>query len=56
VDVHPNPAEALCDGPQALTTAEFPVYAREVCALANAVEALRRQTEPNPRSLLCQSA
>ena len=23
VEVHPNPAEALSDGPQALTTAEF---------------------------------
>jgi 3-deoxy-7-phosphoheptulonate synthase len=56
VEVHPNPAEALCDGPQALTTAEFPAYAREVNALANAVQALRRQIEPDPRSLLCHAA
>jgi 3-deoxy-7-phosphoheptulonate synthase len=38
VEVHPNPAEALCDGPQALTTAEFAAYARDVYALARALE------------------
>jgi len=37
VEVHPNPAEALCDGPQALTTAEFADYADEVHALARAM-------------------
>jgi 3-deoxy-7-phosphoheptulonate synthase len=37
VEVHPNPAEALCDGPQALTTAEFAGFAREVHALARAM-------------------
>ena len=34
VEVHPNPAEALSDGPQALTTAEFPAFARAVLGLA----------------------
>jgi 3-deoxy-7-phosphoheptulonate synthase len=38
VEVHPNPAEAECDGPQALTTAEFAAFARDVYALARAVE------------------
>jgi 3-deoxy-7-phosphoheptulonate synthase len=37
VEVHPNPAQALCDGPQALTVAEFPDYAGEVHALAQAL-------------------
>jgi 3-deoxy-7-phosphoheptulonate synthase len=37
VEVHPNPAEAQCDGPQALTTAEFAGFARDVYALADAV-------------------
>jgi 3-deoxy-7-phosphoheptulonate synthase len=37
VEVHPNPAEAVCDGPQALTTAEFAEYASEVYALARAI-------------------
>ena len=30
VEVHPNPEEAICDGPQALRAAEFPEYARKV--------------------------
>jgi 3-deoxy-7-phosphoheptulonate synthase len=34
VDVHPDPASALCDGAQALTTAEFAGFAHEVHALA----------------------
>jgi 3-deoxy-7-phosphoheptulonate synthase len=38
VEVHPDPPSALCDGPQALTTAEFAAYADEVRAVANAVE------------------
>jgi 3-deoxy-7-phosphoheptulonate synthase len=37
VEVHPNPAEAVCDGPQALTTAEFAAFARDVYALVDAV-------------------
>ena len=37
VEVHPSPTIALCDGPQALTTAEFAGYARDVRALAGAV-------------------
>jgi 3-deoxy-7-phosphoheptulonate synthase len=37
VEVHPNPEEALCDGPQALTTAEFADYASDVHALAQAL-------------------
>jgi 3-deoxy-7-phosphoheptulonate synthase len=30
VEVHPNPEEAICDGPQALRTEEFADYARAV--------------------------
>ncbi len=30
VEVHPNPEEAICDGPQQLRTAEFADYARAV--------------------------
>jgi 3-deoxy-7-phosphoheptulonate synthase len=37
VEVHPNPAQALCDGPQALTTAEFGDYADDVRTLAQAL-------------------
>jgi 3-deoxy-7-phosphoheptulonate synthase len=40
VEVHPQPAEALSDGPQALTTAEFAGYAQEVHALARALQPL----------------
>jgi 3-deoxy-7-phosphoheptulonate synthase len=49
VEVHPNPASALCDGPQALTTCEFPAY-------ASAVHALARKIHYPSRSLLCQAA
>ncbi|HEX5949894.1 MAG TPA: 3-deoxy-7-phosphoheptulonate synthase [Actinomycetota bacterium] len=34
VDVHPNPAEALCDGPQALRPAELLALSEELEALA----------------------
>ena len=34
VEVHPEPEVALCDGPQALTTAEFAGYADDVWSLA----------------------
>jgi 3-deoxy-7-phosphoheptulonate synthase len=37
VEVHPDPASALCDGAQALTTAEFAGFAHEVHALAAAL-------------------
>ena len=30
VEVHPNPEEAICDGPQALRASDFPEYARKV--------------------------
>ena len=30
VEVHPNPEEAICDGPQALRAAEFAAYAQKV--------------------------
>ena len=30
VEVHPNPEEAICDGPQALRASEFPAYAQKV--------------------------
>jgi 3-deoxy-7-phosphoheptulonate synthase len=38
VEVHPDPDNALCDGPQSLTTAEFAAYADDVHALARALE------------------
>jgi 3-deoxy-7-phosphoheptulonate synthase len=38
VEVHPDPANALCDGPQALTTDEFAAYAEDVLNLARALE------------------
>jgi 3-deoxy-7-phosphoheptulonate synthase len=37
VDVHPNPSEALCDGPQALTPEEVAVLGKELSALAAAL-------------------
>jgi len=37
VEVHPDPASALCDGAQALTTAEFAGFAHEVHTLAAAL-------------------
>jgi 3-deoxy-7-phosphoheptulonate synthase len=49
VEVHPNPREALCDGPHALTTSEFPAY-------ASAVHALARNIHDPSRSLICQAA
>ena len=30
VEVHPNPEEAICDGPQALRASEFAAYAHKV--------------------------
>lgn len=37
VEVHPDPAAAVCDGPQALTTSEFAGYAESVLSLRDAV-------------------
>jgi 3-deoxy-7-phosphoheptulonate synthase len=37
VDVHPNPSEALCDGPQALTPDEVAGLGKELSALADAL-------------------
>jgi 3-deoxy-7-phosphoheptulonate synthase len=34
VEVHPNPDEAICDGPQALRAEEFAQYARAVQSAA----------------------
>jgi 3-deoxy-7-phosphoheptulonate synthase len=34
VEVHPRPAEAICDGPQSLVAAEFAGYLRRVAAVA----------------------
>jgi 3-deoxy-7-phosphoheptulonate synthase len=34
VDVHPNPDEALCDGPQALRPADLLALAEDLRALA----------------------
>jgi 3-deoxy-7-phosphoheptulonate synthase len=40
VEVHPEPEAALCDGPQALTTAEFGGYADDVWSLTGAIRPL----------------
>jgi 3-deoxy-7-phosphoheptulonate synthase len=40
VEVHPEPEAALCDGPQALTAAEFAGYADDVWSLAGAMRPL----------------
>ncbi len=37
IDVHPNPSEALCDGPQALTPDEVATLGAELAALAEAL-------------------
>jgi 3-deoxy-7-phosphoheptulonate synthase len=37
VDVHANPGEALCDGPQALTPDELRLLSRELHLLAAAL-------------------
>jgi 3-deoxy-7-phosphoheptulonate synthase len=37
IDVHPNPEQALCDGPQALTPDEMILLGRELEALADAL-------------------
>jgi len=37
LDVHPNPSEALCDGPQALTPDEIEGLGAELAALARAM-------------------
>jgi 3-deoxy-7-phosphoheptulonate synthase len=34
VEVHPNPDEAICDGPQQIVAADFPAYAAKVEAAA----------------------
>jgi 3-deoxy-7-phosphoheptulonate synthase len=38
VDFHPAPAEALCDGPQALSLADLPRLVRYVEVVRNAFE------------------
>lgn len=38
VDFHPRPAEALCDGPQALTLDELPVFLEDVAIARRAYE------------------
>jgi 3-deoxy-D-arabino-heptulosonate 7-phosphate (DAHP) synthase len=48
VEVHPDPAAALCDGPQALHTAEFAEYAAAVRTVHAATHALARPAEPAP--------
>jgi 3-deoxy-7-phosphoheptulonate synthase len=35
VEVHPSPEEAICDGPQALRTEDFALYASQVERAAN---------------------
>lgn len=37
VEVHPNPSQALCDGPQSLSPTEFKQLMDELIAIANAI-------------------
>ena len=46
VEVHPSPATALCDGPQALTPEAFAVMMKSVGAILHAMG--RRFAEPKP--------
>ena len=41
VEVHPDPAHALCDGPQSLPPAEFAALAASLAALASLVPRVR---------------
>jgi 3-deoxy-7-phosphoheptulonate synthase len=45
VEIHPRPAEAVCDGPQAIVADRFADYVRRVQAIAAAA---RATTEPRP--------
>lgn len=42
IDFHPDPASALCDGPQALTLEELPVFQRYVSTVREAYEAVQK--------------
>jgi 3-deoxy-7-phosphoheptulonate synthase len=44
VEIHPNPSEAICDGPQSLPAEEFPAYAERVLGVAALVG--KRVAEP----------
>src|ERR1700681_273407 len=46
VEVHPNPEEAICDGPQALRAEEFEPYARAVESAAALAGKALAQREP----------
>ena len=46
IDVHPNPSEALCDGPQALTPDEVEALGAELAALARALGRPMAETAP----------
>jgi 3-deoxy-7-phosphoheptulonate synthase len=37
IEVHPNPAEAWCDGPQALTPKRFTALMEQLSAIAAAI-------------------
>ncbi len=41
VDFHPNPAAALCDGPQALTLDELRPYLNDIAIVREAYEKRR---------------
>jgi 3-deoxy-7-phosphoheptulonate synthase len=49
VDVHPNPPEALCDGPQALLLSELPLLLEDIAIARRAYEQ-RRELHRRPRS------
>jgi len=38
VEVHPNPAEALCDGPQSLTPQNFQALMQKLAGIASVME------------------
>jgi len=46
VDVHPNPAEALCDGPQALLPDELPAFLEDVAIARRAYEERLKRIAP----------
>jgi 3-deoxy-7-phosphoheptulonate synthase len=46
VDVHPNPAEALCDGPQALLPDELPTFLEDVAIARRAYEERLKRVAP----------
>ena len=49
VDVHPKPAEALCDGPQALLLEELPLLLQDIAHRAARLRRAARAGAPAGR-------